>query len=223
MPRIALIHALEESVAPAHAAFEAFWPEAGLVDLMDARLAPDLAAAGTLTPEIGRRIEALAHQAMDTRGADDPIAGILYTCSAFGPAIDAVKPLVPVPVLRPNEGAFEAALDHGGPVGLVVTFGPSAPALAAELRDMAAARGQVVEVTTALASGALEALKSGDGTRHDQLVAAAAATLGNCAVLVLGQFSMARAEGAVARTCAQPVLTTPRSAVERMRQLVTRG
>ncbi len=163
MPRIALIHALEESVAPAHAAFRAHWPEAELFDVMDAGLAPDLAAAGAITPDIARRIEGLAHQALATTGPAGTTAGILYTCSAFGPAIDAVKQLVPVPVLRPNECAFEAALDHGGPIGLVVSFGPSAAALAAELRDMAAARGQAVEVTTALATGALEALKSGDG------------------------------------------------------------
>lgn len=222
MPRIALIHALEESVVPAHAAFHAHWPQAELFDVMDVSLAPDLAAAGAITPDIARRIEALAHQALATTGPAGTTAGILYTCSAFGPAIDAVKQRVPVPVLRPNECAFEAALDHGGPIGLVVSFGPSAAALAAELRDMAAARGQAVEVTTALATGALEALKSGDATRHDQLVASAAATL-DAVVLVLGQFSMARAEYAVAQACAQPVLTTPRSAVEGLRRRIARS
>ena len=38
-PRIALIHALEESVLPARAAFDAEWPEAFCFDLLDASLA----------------------------------------------------------------------------------------------------------------------------------------------------------------------------------------
>ena len=44
-PRIALIHALEESVLPARAAFAAHWPEAHAFDLLDTSLATDLAAS----------------------------------------------------------------------------------------------------------------------------------------------------------------------------------
>ena len=47
-PRIALIHALEESVAPIRAAFREAWPEAFAFDLLDTSLAIDRAHAGVL-------------------------------------------------------------------------------------------------------------------------------------------------------------------------------
>ena len=96
--RIALIHALPVSIAPVEEAFERLWPEARTVNLTDDSLAGDLAAAGTLQPEMTDRFLALArYSAMS--GAD----AILFTCSAFGPCIEACQEeLAPLPVLKPN-------------------------------------------------------------------------------------------------------------------------
>ena len=58
--RIALIHALPVSIAPIEEAFERLWPEANTVNLTDDSLAGDLAAAGTLQPEMTDRFLALA-------------------------------------------------------------------------------------------------------------------------------------------------------------------
>ena len=44
-PRIALIHALPDSVEPANTAFAELWPEAFRFNLLDDSLARDLAAA----------------------------------------------------------------------------------------------------------------------------------------------------------------------------------
>lgn len=216
--RIALIHALNESIQPAHAAFAEHWPEAYCFDLLDTALAVDRAERGCLDKPIHRRIHDLADYARASSGHHGQTQGILYTCSAFGPAIDAVKQASPIPVLRPNEAAFEMALEHGARIGLVVTFGPSAVALESELLEMAAERGKIVEVTTVVAENALPALKRGDGESHDRLAAQAAASLVDVDVIVLGQFSLSRAKAAVAKASAVPVLTTPQSAVEALRK-----
>ena len=46
---------------------------------------------------------------------------------------------------------------------------------------------------SALAEGAMEALARGDAATHDSLIVASAKTLAHCDVIMLGQFTMARA------------------------------
>ncbi|KAA0578267.1 hypothetical protein FZ983_17725 [Azospirillum sp. B21] len=218
-PRIALIHALEESVVPARTAFREHWPEARIFDLLDTSLAVDLAEAGRLDQAMMDRFGTLAGYAAGTVGAGGRTAGILFTCSAFAPAIDAVKPHLPIPVFRPNEAAFEAAMEIGSRIGIVVSFGPSAGSLRTELLAMAAAAGRRVEVAVAIADGALAALKSGDGDGHDDRVVQAAGQLPDCDVVILGQFSMARTKARLQPLLPVPVLTTPGAAVEALRRL----
>jgi hypothetical protein len=162
-PRIALIHALEESVAPIRASFRDHWPEAFTFDLLDTSLAIDRAHAGVLDGSMMRRFTTLADYAAGTEGLGGQTRGILCTCSAFGPAIDAVKARMRIPVLRPNESAFEQALAIGNEIGLIVSFLPSEASLRIELEQMARAANRSVRVRTVLAEGALDALKANEG------------------------------------------------------------
>ena len=84
--RIALIHALKHSIAPIEASFARLWPEAQLANLLDDTLASDLAREGELTAAMTARFVDLARYARSC-GAD----AILFTCSAFGPCIEAVS------------------------------------------------------------------------------------------------------------------------------------
>ncbi len=213
-PRIVLIHAMHPSMAPARAAFAA-WPEADVSDLLDDSLARDLVRDGGLTPHMTDRFLALSAYARGS-GAD----GILFTCSAFGPAIEACQRALPIPVLKPNEAALEAALDAGPRITLLATFGPTLPAMQREAEEMARARGQRVTVATAVAEGALDALNAGRPEEHDRRIADAAARLADCDVLVLCQFSMARAAALVAPVAGRRLYTTPDAAVAKLRRLV---
>ena len=170
-------------------------------------MSEDRAAAGALTPDIMARFQTLGRYATGA-GAD----AILFTCSAFGPAIAAVKATLPIPVLTPNESAFEEAVTHGARIGLLVTFQPSLDALRAEL----AAIGPALRIDARLVEGALPALQKGDPDTHDRLILEAVAAMGDCDTVVLGQFSMARA--ARHYTGRQPLLTTPASAVNKLRR-----
>lgn len=218
--RIALIHALAESIDPSHAAFAREWPDAEPFDLLDGSLSSDLARAGAITADIVERFVSLARYAAGTASRDGPARAILFTCSAFRPAIDAVKFRLDVPVLGPNEAAFERALERGGRIGVLVTFTPSATTLANELRALADERGCKVEIVTRVADGALAALQAGDAATHDRIAAQAAATFPRLDSLVLGQFSLARAAPAVEPVAGCEVLTTPDSAVARLRAVV---
>lgn len=209
--RIALVHAVKVAIAPVEDAFRRHWPDAELSNLLDDSLSRDRNRQGALTPELSRRIASLAQYGIDA-GAN----AVLYTCSAFGEAIEAVKRTQKVPVLRPNEAMLSEALRHGQRIGMLATFAPTVPALEAELRDL----DPRVSIKAVCVPEAMTALDSGDKSTHDRLLALAAPRLGTCDVVMLAQFSMAGAREAVAKAISCPVLTSPDSAVLRLRELL---
>ena len=229
-PRITLFSALAESLAPAAAAMKEVWPEALANNLLDDSLARDLATIGHLSPSIHERFRVLSRYAAAASDERHSTAGILFTCSAFGPVIDAVRRDLTIPVTAPNEGAFEEALDlcasraNGGRVGLALTFAGSLAPLSAELTAMAEKRDQTPpHIVPIVAQGALEALQAGDTARHDDLICNAVKDIGALDVLLLGQFSMARAAVKVAALRSEPVITTPHAAVRKLRSLIASG
>jgi aspartate/glutamate racemase len=180
--------------------------------VLDDALSTDLARAGTLNAALKRRIAALAEYAMGI-GVD----AILYTCSAFGEAIDAIARTTPMPVLKPNEAMFEAALRRGTHIGLLATFQPSIPSLEQEFVAMAQAQSVHVTLESACVPEAMAALTAGAVDQHDRLIAAAVPRLTHCDVVMLAQFSMARARSAVQQVIGDRVLTSPDSAVGRLK------
>jgi aspartate/glutamate racemase len=210
MTRIALIHALSHSVAPINDAFARDWPEARRMNLLDDSLSADLARNGKgLDDTMHERFQRLAQYAVDT-GAQ----GILFTCSAFGPCIEAVaRRHAGIAVLKPNEAMVEEVAQGQGRLGLIATFAPTLASMPPEFSD-----GTALEL--ALAEGALDALNAGDTQRHDALIAAQAAALRerDCTRIALAQFSMARARAACEAASGLPVLTTVDSAVRALRR-----
>jgi len=207
--RIALIHALKHSVAPVEAAFALAWPEARLMNLLDDSLSADVAREGRLSEAMTARFLALGRYAVGT-GAD----AILFTCSAFGPCIEAVaREQAPLPVLKPNEAMVEQAAAKARRIGLLATFAPTLLSMPPEFPSS-------VEVVPKLAPGALAALDRGDRAEHDRLVAEAARDLSDCDLIALAQYSMAPAASLVAAATGRAVLTTPDSAVLKLKQLL---
>src|SRR5512132_2652097 len=162
--RVALIHALVHSIAPVNAEFERVWPQCERMNVLDDSLSADLARSPAgLDERMTARFLALARYGIET-GAQ----GILFTCSAFGPCIDAVKRRWPeIPAFKPNEAMIEDAAQLRARVGLVASFAPT-------LLTMPAEFPADVTVFPMLADGALDALDRGDAALHDTLVADAA-------------------------------------------------
>ncbi|MFH0299570.1 aspartate/glutamate racemase family protein [Bradyrhizobium sp. 31Argb] len=207
--RIALIHALKHSIQPIESSFAKLWPEARLMNLLDDSLSADLARDGRFTDVMTERFLALGRYVVST-GAD----AILFTCSAFGPCIEAVaRAHAPMPVLKPNEAMIEQAARSGRKVGLLSTFPPTLASMPREFPDS-------VELILRLAEGALAALDRGDRAEHDRLVVEASKDLRDCDVIALAQYSMAPAASAVEQASGRPVLTTPDSAVSKLKEML---
>ena len=213
MARIALIHATPAAVEPIKSAFADSWPEPDLVNLLDDSLSRDRALSLELTDRMYERFDAMGQYAMSI-GAD----GILFTCSAFGPAIDRVAQAVPIPVLKPNEAMFSEALAIGGRIGMLATFEASIPSMTAEFTAATAESGAAVMLESVFVPHAMAALLAGKRDHHDALIEQAAPSLADCDAIMLAQFSMApAAERLRQRMPGVPILTSPGSAVAAMR------
>jgi hypothetical protein len=179
------------------------------MNLVDDSLSADLARDGRLTDAMTGRFLSLGRYAADT-GAD----AILFTCSAFGPCIEAVaRAHAAMPVLKPNAAMIEQAVARGGKIGLLSTFAPTLMSMPPEFPSF-------IEIVPKLATGALAALDRGDRAEHDRLVAEASRDLRDCDLIALAQYSMAPAAELVAEASGRPVLTTPDSAVLKLKQLL---
>ena len=203
------------AIEPVAHVFCDMWPQARLTHLLDDSLPADLTAAGGITGAMVERFIAMTRYCVSC-GAD----AVLFTCSAFGAAIDAAKQAVTVPVLKPNEAMLEEALAAGSDLALLATFEPSIPSLKREFEDLAAARGIKLKLKTRTVPAAIAALQKGRTTEHDRLIVAAAAEMGVCDALVLGQFSMARAATGIPAQPGRKVVTSPHSAVARLKSIL---
>lgn len=219
IPRIALIHATPLAVAPVNEAFTQLWPDTVLMNLLDDSLSADHAKnKGVLNDAMIQRFIDLAQYAKRT-GAD----AILFTCSAFGPAIEIARGAVGIPTLKPNEALFEDAISLAGTktgdMALIATFEPSLAPMTMEFNDQSKARSFKGLLTQHYVPEAMAALGKGDTHTHHSLITSKVATLTNTSIILLAQFSMAAAKSVVeAKLSTQgqshvTVLTSPECAV----------
>jgi Asp/Glu/hydantoin racemase len=213
-PRIALFSVHKDAMEAAVRAFAADWPTARIANLLDDGLFAWVREAGVV-PDMYDVFRTLTRH-MVARDAD----GILFTCSAFREVIDACIAEFDLPILKPNDAMIEQALDLGSRIAVVATVGPTIPSISAEIEEMAAARGQAVQLVPYVVEGAFDALAGGDPARHDALVAARAREIRDCEVIVLAQFTLSRAKPAVAAVTSIPVLESPGAAVAKMRRML---
>jgi hypothetical protein len=214
-PRIFLVHAVDVSMAPASTSFKQQWPEANIINVLEESLAVEMLADGKMTPRMIERFSRLGQYCVDA-GAD----GILFTCSAFGEAINHLKTQQSIPILTSNQAMFEELLERGGTIAMLTTFGPSLQTLRDELSQMMQEKGVEVQVDSFMVDGALDALLARDQAQHDLLIAEQINRLSQYSTIVLGQFSMAAAANhPIIRTQAR-VMTTPDSAVRKLKQFL---
>ncbi len=214
-PRIGLIHATPVAVEPIRNAFAVVWPEAELTNLLDDSLTPDLANARVITQALIDRIVTLADYARRIGSQ-----GILFTCSSFGSAIEHAAKLLDVPVLKPNESMFEAALCTGGRLAMIATFQPAKASMELEFTEQAERLGSSATLTTFVVEPAMAALRRGDAEMHHRLVAQQARELSGFDAILLAHFSTAPAAATVRAAVDIPVFSSPESAVSKLRRLV---
>ena len=213
MHRIVLIHATPVSMDPIQAAFSEEWPEAETVNLLDDALGKDL-DSGMFEPElIEKRIGMLGEY-----GVMIGATGILFSCSAFGRAIDAAKKAIQIPVLKPNEAMFEEAISIGGKIGMIATFKPSIPSMEKEFYSLAKDLSKTVRLDSVFVDRAMAELSRGEVGTHNRLIREASLEFADHDAVMLAQFSASQAAKEVEDQLCCAVLTSPLSAVKKLKR-----
>jgi len=205
-PMIAILPMIAE-------AFEAAWPQAKSINLVDEALYDRFAEFGDAnSPEIVTRLTRLFELS-----ASSGVQAIAFTGSAFGEAVRRARKDIPLQVLTSFEAMIDEALTLGGKLHTLTTAQVSLDLITQELRDAARARGRACVLDGAVVEGAFEALHMhSDGARHDQMIVEAIAAAPAEDVVLVGQYSMGRAARLAGG--ARPVLAPALSMVKAMRR-----
>jgi hypothetical protein len=188
MPRVGAVHALQDSIGATHAAFRRNCPGIEIAHLLDGSLYLDRSAGSADDAELEARIDRLLAHSAQT-GSD----AIIFTGSFFGKLVDNVRTRMDVPVLTSFEALIDECLATNGATLRVLSSAPdSATLLSQEIESVAQTRGIAISLESGVVGGAMDALVSGDLTRHDELVVNGCAQVPDDRVLILAQFSMER-------------------------------
>nr|WP_274636926.1 hypothetical protein [Microbacterium bovistercoris] len=212
-PRIALVGAVAAAAPPAEQAFAAVFGEAQTWNILDDRLIADALDAGRVTAPLATRMTALIDYAL-AHGA----AGVLLTCSMYGPVAHAVAARAAVPVLASDDAAFaDAAAGGFRRIALVASLPiPLADARARfdAFRSGREAGLEVVDVLAADAAGVTDAVVLTDALER------AVRGIPDLDAVLLAQYSIAPAADALAARLGIPVLAGPGRAAALMRDLL---
>lgn len=211
MPCLALIHTSATLVPVFAQLCREKLPGVETFNIVDDSLVRAIGAAGSLTPEISRRVAGYIASA-ESGGADR----ILVTCSSIGPAVETAALATRVPVLRVDQPMADAAVRTGRRIGVIATLPTTLTPTADLVRRRAAAAGQEIQLESVLCVGAFEALMAGDAATHDALVTASLRDLSSRVdVIVLAQASMARVVDALPAADRRiPILASPPLAID---------
>lgn len=181
--------------------------------VVDESLLLDTIAQGELTPRTVQRLAGYVFAA-----ADAGASAVVVTCSTLGTAVDAIRPIAPVPLFRIDRGMAEEAVSRARRIGILATLKTTLVPTAKLLAEAAEAAGASCEISELLCDGAFAKLKAGDRAAHDNAVRAGFSALAaGVDLVVLAQASMA---DAISGTSACPYLTSPEIGMEHIaRQL----
>jgi Asp/Glu/hydantoin racemase len=218
-PLIAVISAVTTAVEPARSAIDSALPGAQIWNLVDDRLMTDARAAGGVTPRLAARMNRLIDHAL----AEDA-AAVLVTCSLYSDTV-RTRGAGSVPVLAPDDAAFDAVLSAGWHKVLLIT--PLDEALLdsrTRLARHATAAHHPLEIRGAVASN----LPEGPSRTPVALARSLGEVITSAGTdvdgILLGQYSLSPAAEALATDLGIPVLSTPGCAADRLaHQLATSG
>ena len=211
--KVVLIHTSPVSLNDLKALFKEIIPDVEMVNIIDDSLLDEVKKNGKINANIISRMCAYV-QFAKTMKPDL----IFNQCSSVGEAFDIARTQADCKTLKIDEPMAEKAISLGSKIGVVATVASTVQPSSDLIRNTAKKCGKDVCVNEYLVDGALDILMSGDVDKHNELVIEAIKKAeSENDVVVLAQGSMT-AILPLLTDIKKPVLTSPRLAVERVKE-----
>ncbi|MGO8672301.1 MAG: aspartate/glutamate racemase family protein [Capsulimonadaceae bacterium] len=184
-------------------------PEIDARHRVDESLLADSRTAGTVTPDIDRRIASAV-----TSAREEGACAVLCTCSTIAGAAEVAGLQAGVPVIRVDRPMAAAAVATGRRIMVVAALADAIAPSRALLFAEAQKADVDIDVRVVVVSGSWRLFESGDQSGYVAMIAARLQAIRNPGdVIVLAQASMAGAAG-LCPNYPVPILTSPRLAIE---------
>lgn len=213
--KIVVVHTSFVSVDDLKQLFDEIIPEAKVHHIVDDTLLAEVLSNGGVTDGVRRRMARYAEHAAAV-GANL----VFNQCSSVGEAADEAARGIAVPMVKIDEEMAERAVALGRTIAVIATLETTLQPTVRLIERKAAAAGRIVDIERRLCAGAFQALISGDRPKHNAIVLETIREVDGMAdVIVLAQGSMTALLPELGDT-RTPVLTSPRSGVERARRVL---
>lgn len=214
--KVVMIHTSPVSLNELKALCSEIIPEAELVNIIDDSLLDEVKKNRGLTPAI---ISRMCTYVQIANGLEPDL--IFNQCSSVGEAFDIAKNCTARKTLKVDEAMAEKAVELGHTIGVIATVASTMLPSCNLVKTKAKEAGKTITVNEYLVDGALDILmKEKNVEKHNQLVLAQiekAAEEND--VVVLAQGSMTSMLPYLDQI-KKPVLTSPRLAIERVKQML---
>lgn len=192
-------------------------PDVKSFHIVDEGILKQLMENDGLTPAIVRRVAMQANLAAES-GADL----ILFTCSSTSPAVDIVRNLIDIPIMKIDDPLADKAIELGEKIGVITTAKTTLKPSIDLINSRAAEKGRPVEIVSTLETEAFQARLNGDIGVHDRIVKGAIDKLSEqCDVIVLAQASMAHIVEQTRGSYDIPILASPALCMSALKEMVT--
>jgi len=216
--RLVLIHTIPPLIEIFNRLGARLLPGVKLFHILDEPLLEQVRRQGGIQAEQIARLQAHVDSAQHIAAS-----AVLVTCSTLSPALDRVH--AAIPLFKIDQAMIEQAVQCATHIGILATNQTTLEPTRTSLQVEAKRAGKMIDTTLVLVEGALPALLEGDEVKHDELVQKAVKQLAEeVEVILLAQASTARVVEVIPKgACKVPILTSPHTALDQVRKVLSIG
>ena len=216
MKKVVVIHTSTVSLEDLKSLFSEIIPQVEMINIIDDSLLKEVMANGKISPGIVKRICTYAIQA-ECMGADL----ILNQCSSVGEVVNIARKMINIPYIKIDEQMAENAVNISNKISLIATVKSTVDPSTNLIKETAKRLGKEVSINKCVCDGALDILmKEKNIEKYNRIV------IENIERQARGSDVIVLAQGSMINLLPHldnikvPVLTSPRSGVERVARML---